>query len=403
MEDLSCCPVCNNLAGNRLIELRTAVPTLQNTTLSTLEEARAFPTGQLRMMRCAACSFVWNAKFDPTLINYDGSYNNDVSTSSYYNRHLEEMADRVIKSVPNDTPIHYVEVGCGEGDFMNLVVRKAAGRCVSAVGFDPSFTGENRLLSGIEVHKCFFGPQQLSLVPPEANVICSRHTIEHVPDVHSFMKALATVTMAADRKLFIETPDANWILRNTAFQDFFYEHCSLFTPHSMKYLVAEYGLGCDIKSVYDGQYMLAEASQALQVDRKQLESLNGTDALVDEYTGRRSDLIDYWTSFANSRRANGPVAIWGGASKGVTFALLLASSGQCELECAIDLNPEKQGRFLPATGIQVLSPEDAKRRGVQTVLIMNPNYANEITSLASRMNWHPEFSVLNASESDSEV
>ncbi|WP_231603111.1 class I SAM-dependent methyltransferase [Neorhodopirellula pilleata] len=347
------------------------------------------------MLRCSECSFVWNADFDSDRIVYDGNYNNDVSTSRYYVEHLEAMAERIVRSIPSDRPIYYVEVGCGEADFLNLVVRKSGGRCLSAIGFDPSFTGEETLLPGVTVHKSFFGAEQLGLVPKNTNVICSRHTIEHVPDVRGFVSAVAAAMDSPERRLFFETPDANWILRNVAFQDFFYEHCSLFTPHSVLRLLSDHGLEGQVDSVYDGQYMWIEAMRSSQ-DRPNIESCELPAKLADEYRTKQAALISHWASYVRDRRERGRVAIWGGASKGVTFAILLMQQLHCSLECAIDLNPAKQGRFLPSTALPVLAPDEAMRCGVQTVVIMNPNYENEIRALAQQMDWHPEFATLNS-------
>jgi len=396
MDDSSFCPVCHHSDGNVLIEHRSAVPTLQNTTLPTKEAALDFPTGSLRMVRCSACGFVWNADFDPGLIFYDAGYNNDVSTSSFYAKHLEAMAERVIQSVPRNHPIRYVEIGCGEADFLNLVVQKSGGRCVSAVGFDPSFTGESRLLPGVTIHKTFFGKEQLSLVPEGTNVICSRHTIEHVPDVQGFVGALALATKSAERRLFLETPDADWILRHVAFQDFFYEHCSLFTPDAMVRLLANHALTGEVASVYGGQYMWVEARRSAANQIESLSSRGDSLALAGHYIEKQTALIEHWASSVKDRRTRGPVAIWGGASKGVTFALLLTRELGCELDCAIDLNSAKQGRYLPTTGLPVVAPEEARGLGVQTVLIMNPNYEDEIRALAEQMGWYPEFVTLNS-------
>jgi len=397
MDDIFNCPVCDHSLGQFLVELRSSVPTLQNTTLSTVHDALNYPMGSLRMLRCPECSFVWNEKFRTELISYDANYDNDVSTSDYYMQHLEAMVDRVLASVPPNQPISYVEVGCGEGDFLNLVFQKSAGRCVSAIGFDPSFTGEDKLQSGVVVHKSFFGRNELALIPPDANVICSRHTIEHVPNVRDFTASLAAAVGSPNCRLLVETPNVDWILRHGAFQDFFYEHCSLFTPHSMTRLLAEQGLMTQVTSVYDGQYMWAEATRASQKLASLSHLVLGSDSLdlANKYVARRSDLISHWSSFVRNRRSHGVVAIWGGASKGVTFALLLATEGDCELDCAIDLNTSKQGRFLPTTGLPVVSPSDAKHRGVQTVVIMNPNYEGEIRELAGQLDWYPEFVTLN--------
>lgn len=50
------------------------------------------------------------------------------------------------------------------------------------------------------------------------------------------------------------------------------------------------------------------------------------------------------------------------------------------IDAAVDINPGKQGRFMPGSGLEILSPEAAAKRGVSTVLVMNPNYYDEVVT-----------------------
>jgi hypothetical protein len=80
---------------------------------------------------------------------------------------------------------------------------------------------------------------------------------------------------------------------------------------------------------------------------------------------------------------NKSTAIWGGASKGVIFALLKERAGQ-PVDTVIDINPAKQGKHLPATGLLVQSPTDAFRtlpKG-STIYVMNSNYLEEIKKMS---------------------
>ena len=388
------CPVCENLLGNLVLDHRKCIPTLQNVTLKTREEALRFPTGTLNTLWCAECSFVWNANFDPNKISYDEGYNNDVSYSGYYVAHLENMADRIVNSVPEDQAIHYVEIGCGEADFLRLVVERAKGRCVSATGFDPSFSSTEKLPKVAVVHKTFFGADQLPLVPEATNVICSRHTIEHVPDVQSFVRALAAPVTTCSRKLFVETPDANWILQHTAFQDFFYEHCSIYTPDAIELILSAHGLSAKTIPVYGAQYMWTEASLATNEKHTKRKT---NPSLAHGYIKKSAELLREWNRFVQENAQLGPVAIWGAASKGVTFSLLLSQmqNSAANIACAIDLNEAKQGCYLPVTGTPVVSPKEARDMGVQSVIIMNPNYRDEIIGMAKEMEWTPRFATLN--------
>lgn len=387
------CPLCRNLAGNLVLEDRCRVPTLHNTTLATKAEATDFPTGALHIVQCASCSFVWNAAFDENIISYDEHYNNDVSLSDFYNRHLEAMAAEILAAVPAEEPIHYVEIGCGQADFMRLFMERAKGRCLSATGFDPSFTSDAALPDNAAVHKFIFTPEHLDLVPPEANVICSRHTIEHVADVQTFCDAICTLVNRDNVHLFLETPDANWIVENVAFQDFFYEHCSLYTPKSISKALCDRGLKSKVSQVYGGQYMWVSAVR--DHSSAQAGAFDDTSSNDHQYVAQRTELLSKWTNYVLDRQKNGKVALWGAASKGVTFALLLTSSEDLTIDCAVDLNTAKQNRFLPISGIQVVSPEAAMERGVDTIIIMNPNYEDEIRAITAELGWTPELATFN--------
>lgn len=392
---ISSCPVCENALGNLTLERRPQVPSLQNVALETPDAARTFPTGALHILRCAACGFVWNDEFDPSHISYDAGYNNDVTASPYYLAHLDTMADRILASVPEDQPIHYVEIGCGEGDFMALLHARGKGRVASLTGFDPSFTGDDNLPDGAVVHRVMFTPDQIDKIPAEANVICSRHTIEHINDVQAFAEALAA-SMTPERSLFLETPDADWILRNLAFQDFFYEHCSIYTPRSVATLLARHGLACEVVPAYDDQYMWISARMMPSQEASDPTLPAIDDAAAKRYVSETNQIRSQWQGYLETRRKVGPIALWGAASKGVTFSLLFNSAEDAPIDFAIDLNTAKQGCFMPITATPILPPEAARDQGVRTIIIMNPNYEAEIRQHISDLGCGDvEITVLN--------
>jgi hypothetical protein len=75
-------------------------------------------------------------------------------------------------------------------------------------------------------------------------------------------------------------------------------------------------------------------------------------------------------------------AVWGGASKGVIFTLLKSRHNQM-INVIIDINPAKQGKYLPASGLRVNSPEMALQMlpHGSTVFVMNSNYLKEIKQM----------------------
>jgi len=63
---------------------------------------------------------------------------------------------------------------------------------------------------------------------------------------------------------------------------------------------------------------------------------------------------------------------------------LLRKRAGLTVDAVIDVNPAKQGKFLPATGLKVLSPERAlvDLPGNAAIYIMNSNYLQEIKEMS---------------------
>ena len=76
--------------------------------------------------------------------------------------------------------------------------------------------------------------------------------------------------------------------------------------------------------------------------------------------------------------------IWGSGSKCVSF---LSSIGVEEkVEYVVDINPYRQGRFLPGSGIEIIAPEFLKKYRPDAIIVMNPIYLEEISNTLKEMN-----------------
>jgi len=75
---------------------------------------------------------------------------------------------------------------------------------------------------------------------------------------------------------------------------------------------------------------------------------------------------------AAGRRA----VVWGAGSKGVMFLNLFKESPV--LDYAVDINPKKQGKYIPGSGHKIVADEALKETRPDVVLVMNPLYMREI-------------------------
>ncbi|MBU2091928.1 MAG: methyltransferase, partial [Alphaproteobacteria bacterium] len=51
------------------------------------------------------------------------------------------------------------------------------------------------------------------------------------------------------------------------------------------------------------------------------------------------------------------------------------------IDCVVDVNPGKQGRYIPGTGHPIVAPDSLPARGVRSAILMNPNYRDENLAL----------------------
>jgi hypothetical protein len=105
-------------------------------------------------------------------------------------------------------------------------------------------------------------------------------------------------------------------------------------------------------------------------------------ALVDHaesFAATYRSTIDAWRRRLAVSPAEGTsvAALWGAGAKGATFANAVGRDSR--LAVVVDVNPRKWGHFLPGTGQEVLAPAALRDRTVDTVVITNPAYQQEIS------------------------
>jgi hypothetical protein len=267
-------------------------------------------------------------------------------------------------------------VGCGQGVFLRKLL--ALDRENTAIGFDPSYVGPETEMDG----RLTFVPRFYGAAPAAATaeVAVCRHLIEHVPDPLTFVRSLGDALASSAARVFLETPCVLWILENEVVCDFFYEHCSLFSASSLAALLARAGFSvADARHVFGGQYLWLEGRREGNGHGAAPEP-GRTPEAARLYGEREAAKIDLWRHRLADLALSGPTALWGAAAKGVTLANLI--DPECRtIDCVIDVNPRKQGRFLPGTGHPIVGPDRIGPRGLRSAVLTNSLYLAEIEAL----------------------
>ena len=78
------------------------------------------------------------------------------------------------------------------------------------------------------------------------------------------------------------------------------------------------------------------------------------------------------------------VAVWGMATKGIMFSLMVDPDSTM-LDYAVDVNVNKQGCYVPISGRRIDAPSILQQAGEVAIVVMNPNYVNEIVAACDEL------------------
>lgn len=373
------CPVCAAQALQPFL-YRNAVPVHQNLVVEYPQAARSVARGVLDLAVCTHCGFVCNRAFDLSLLAYGEDYDNTQSCSAYFDAYLDALVRHLVEECGlRDCTI--VEVGCGKGEFLRKLV-DYPGANNRGFGFDPSYVGPDSDLDGrLQFRRCYYDD---SCTDVHADAVICRHVIEHVPQPLALLRSVrAALAQTPQAKVFFETPCVEWILHHRVVWDFFYEHCSLFSAASLRTAFEQAGFAVNrVDTLFNGQYLWLEA-QPRTGPMLPTAAAPNTATLALAYSTEEQRLRQVWLQRLTALRAHGKIALWGAGAKGATLANLIDPDGTL-IDCVVDINPRKQGRYIPGTGHPIVAPAELPQRGVLQAILMNPNYRQENLQLLAQ-------------------
>lgn len=332
-------------------------PVSQNRVYANAKEAKECPRGDIRLQQDSMSGVVYNGSFMPNHIVYDEHYQNEQGYSLVFQEHLNHVVQIVSRYFKEKS---ILEIGCGKGTFLELLRSKG----FYVVGTDPAYEGNSDYI--IKQH--FKASLGIS-----GDAIILRHVLEHMPDPIDFLISIREAN-GGKGLVYIEVPCFDWICHHRAWFDIYYEHVNYFRLSDFSRFFANI---FESGRLFGGQYLYVVADLA-SLSRKYSGNIHEFRLPKDFLAG-----VDRAVSYM--KRSNKiKNAIWGGASKGVIFALLLLRRGGVMPDLVIDINPAKQGKYFPVTALPILSPRDglAQLNSGDTIFVMNSNYFDEIKSLA---------------------
>ncbi len=389
------CPNCGSVGMSVFYEIQN-LPVHSVLLMPTREAALSYPQGDIVLGFCQTCGFISNLAFDPGKHEYSSEYEATQGFSPTFNAFHRRLAMYLIERYDLRGK-DIIEIGCGQGEFLTLLCELGDNR---GVGFDPVYDdrrNEGEADDRITFIKDFYSEKYASY---RGDFVCCKMTLEHIQSTADFVSTIRrSIGDRANTIVFFQVPDVTRILRELAFWDIYYEHCSYFSVGSLAHLFQRCGFDVDdVWKDYGDQYLMIEARPGSGKSAFSLAQEDGLEEMardVADFSAGCARKLEAWKRDLQHIGRNGQRAVlWGGGSKAVAFLTTLGVRD--EIEYVVDINPHKWGTYIAGTGQEIVAPAFLPEYKPDVVIVMNPIYRNEIQQDLDRMGVTAELKLVSA-------
>jgi SAM-dependent methyltransferase len=361
---------------------------LANSYLSEDELGQMEPFYPLRALVCNECFLVQLEDYEtPDVIFSEYAYFSSYSTT--WLEHSKRYAEMAIERFELDESSQVVELASNDGYLLQYFVERG----IPVLGVEPAANvAEVAREKGIRTMVKFFGRATGREVAAmmNADLVIGNNVLAHVPDLNDFVGGVKIV-LGPRGVVTMEFPHLLHLIGRKEWDTIYHEHFSYFSFLTVSKVFARHGMTLfDVEELptHGGSLRIygrhAEddskpvTERARELERR--ESEGGFDRL-ETYLGF-SDVVrrDKWELLEfliERRREDGRIAAYGAPAKGNTL-LNYCGIGTDFIEYTCDLNPHKQGHYLPGTHIPIRAPDAIRETRPDLVFILPWNLSEEI-------------------------
>jgi len=318
-----------------------------------------------------------------------GDYRYLSSVSSSFVDHARMYVSKMLSEIDFGPTDWVLEIASNDGYLLQFF--KDAG--VDYIGIEPAKNvAAIAMARGINTRNVFFDSsiaQSLLEEKGEPKLIIANNVLAHVPDLIDFMRGLSILT-GNETLLSIENPSLTNIINLKQFDTIYHEHFSYLTARAVMRLCQAEELHLtrveQIATHGGSNRYLIKRKNSSRSENLMIDKFIDSEKLMGAFDENRwaqfgrevEEILFNFKNFLENKSNSGKrVSGYGAAAKAST--LLNAARIRREwLHEIADSSHEKQGRYLPAEGVPIVSPTNMLANEPDDIIIFPWNISKEI-------------------------
>jgi hypothetical protein len=342
----------------------------------------------LHVKTCEKCALVQLSEIATPELLFRSDYVYFSSYSSSWLEHSHRYVTKMIEMLDLDEESLVIEVASNDGYLLQYF--SLAG--IQVLGVEPSSgVAEVAIKKNIPTIIDFFGSVLSSklTINKKPKLMLGNNVLAHVPDINDFVKGFSLL-VAEDGLITFEFPHLVNLIKNNQFDTIYHEHYSYLSVTSILPIFEKHGLkvidveklathGGSIR-VYvaktESNWKVEDSVMKVLIEEQEFDPRNKLiwESLQDRALQTKIKLM---AELVKCKQGGISVAAYGAAAKGNT--LLNYSGIDSDLiQYVIDLNPHKQGKYLPGSRIPILGTDELIENAPDVLLVLPWNLADEI-------------------------
>jgi SAM-dependent methyltransferase len=361
---------------------------LANSYLSEDELGQMEPFYPLRALVCHECFLVQLEDYEtPDVIFSEYAYFSSYSTT--WLEHSKRYAEMAIERFGLDERSQVVELASNDGYLLQYFVERG----IPVLGVEPAANvADVAREKGIRTLVKFFGRATAREVAAmmDADLVIGNNVLAHVPDLNDFVGGMKLI-LGPRGVVTMEFPHLLHLIGRNEWDTIYHEHFSYFSFLTVSRVFEHHGMTLfDVeelpthggslriygKHTEDDSHPVTDRAREL-ARREREQGFERVETYLGFSEGVRRTKWELLEFMIDRRRDGGRIAAYGAPAKGNTL-LNYCGIGTDFIEYTCDLNPHKQGHYLPGTHIPIRAPDAIRETHPELVFILPWNLNEEI-------------------------